>query len=67
MSMVRLLGFETLECGCTSGTYREISADRTVTYIEKKGAECTLHAHRTNHTLHPARVAVRITPLAARA
>jgi hypothetical protein len=65
--MVRLLGFETLSCGCTSGTYREISTDRTVTYIEEKGSQCTLHAHRANHTLQPARVAARITPLAARA
>ena len=38
MSLVRLLGFTTLGCGCVSGRYREMSSNREVTYIEEKGA-----------------------------
>ena len=45
MSLVRLLGFTTLTCGCVVGHYREVA------YVEEKGAACSAHAHRRNHTL----------------
>lgn len=55
MSLVRLLRFTTLGCGCVTGTYRELATQREVTYVEEKGTDCSLHAHRRNHTLAPAR------------
>lgn len=51
MSLVRLLGFRTLACGCVVGRYRELATSREVTYIEEKGAECATHGHRRNHTI----------------
>ena len=54
MSLVRLLGFTTLACGCVTGKYREIATHREVTYVEEKGIGCANHAHRRNHTLAPA-------------
>jgi hypothetical protein len=51
MSLVRLLGFRTLTCGCVIGRYRDLGTDREVTYVEEKGAACELHAHRRNHTV----------------
>ena len=59
MSLVRLLGFTTLGCGCVTGRYREVATNREITYVEEKGASCTLQGHRRNHTLTPARVAVQ--------
>jgi hypothetical protein len=55
MSLVRLLGFTTLDCGCVTGRYREVATRREVTYVEEKGHGCAHHAHRRNHTLAPAR------------
>jgi hypothetical protein len=55
MSLVRLLGFTTLACGCVVGRYREVATSREVSYVEEKGAECHLHAHRRNHTVAAAR------------
>ena len=55
MSLVRLLGFRTLTCGCVTGHYREIATNREVTYVEEKGTTCDHHAHRRNHTLSAAR------------
>jgi hypothetical protein len=55
MSVVRLLGFRTLNCGCVIGRYRDIASTREVTYVEEKGAGCESHAHRRNHTLSPER------------
>ena len=52
MSLVRLLGFSTLGCGCVIGKYREVATSREVTYIEEKGQECESHGHRRNHTIH---------------
>ena len=40
MSLVRLLGFTTMACGCVSGRYREVGTNREVTYIEEKGNAC---------------------------
>ncbi len=62
MSLVRLLGYNTLACGCLTGRYREVASNREVVYVEEKGATCPNPAHRRNHTLAPARAVV--TPLA---
>ena len=51
MSFVRLLGFRTLGCGCVLGRYRELATERELTYVEEKGLECELYAHRRNHTV----------------
>lgn len=51
MSLVRLLGFTTLGCGCVTGHYREVATNREITYVEEKGPSCQYHAHRRNHTL----------------
>jgi hypothetical protein len=55
MSLVRLLGFRTLTCGCVIGRYRDLSNGRELTYVEEKGTTCDQHGHRRNHTLAPAR------------
>lgn len=57
MSLVRLLGFKTLGCGCVSGRYRETGSDREITYIEEKGDACVLSGHRRNQPVSPDRVA----------
>jgi hypothetical protein len=58
MSLVRLLGFRTLACGCVIGQYREIATSRELTYVEEKGQACEQCGHRRNHTVatdrHPA-------------
>lgn len=51
MSLVRLLGFTTLECGCVVGRYLELSGGREVVYVEEKGADCVTHGHRRNHAI----------------
>ena len=51
MSLVRLLGFATLPCGCVIGRYREVASDRDVAYVEEKGTACVIHQHRRNHTV----------------
>jgi len=51
MSLVRLLGFRTLSCGCLVGRYRELATSREVSYVEEKGADCDVHVHRRNHTI----------------
>jgi len=55
MSLVRLLGFSTLSCGCVVGRYRDVATSRELAYVEEKGPECHQHAHRRNHTLAIAR------------
>lgn len=57
MSLVRLLGFTTLACGCVSGRYLEIGVRREVQYIEEKGAACSEGGHQRNQLVSPARVA----------
>jgi hypothetical protein len=52
MSLVRLLGFRTLTCGCVIGRYRELATSREVSYVEEKGGTCDAHSHRRNHTIH---------------
>jgi hypothetical protein len=51
MSLVRLLGFTTLGCGCVVGRYREVATSREVRYVEEKGKGCVSHYHRRNHTI----------------
>jgi hypothetical protein len=51
MSLVRLLGFTTLGCGCVVGRYREVATSREVAYVEEKGKSCGSHGHRRNHTI----------------
>jgi len=58
MSLVRLLGFRTLTCGCVIGRYRDLSNGRELTYVEEKGTTCESHAHRRNHTVAADRVSV---------
>jgi hypothetical protein len=65
MSLVRLLGFRTLKCGCVIGRYRELATSREVSYVEEKGGACEAHAHRRNHTIHEPVPAP--TPLASQA
>ena len=55
-SLVRLLGFSTLECGCVVGKYREVATSREVSYIEEKGVGCRSHGHRRNHTISAERL-----------
>ncbi len=52
MSVVRLLGFSTLPCGCVVGRYREVATNREIVYVEEKGTSCTSHSHRRNHPIH---------------
>ena len=58
MSLVRLLGFTTLGCGCVVGRYREVASSREVTYVEEKGKSCGSHGHRRNHTIAAERLAL---------
>jgi hypothetical protein len=68
MSLVRLLGFKSLECGCLAGHYRELATSREVAYIEEKGVSCSVHGHRRNHTVLPARAPrAAVSVLTARA
>jgi hypothetical protein len=57
MSLVRLLGFTTLACGCVVGRYREVATSREVAYVEEKGKTCGSHNHRRNHTVVADRMA----------
>lgn len=55
MSLVRLLGFETLRCGCVIGRYREVSSGMPIRYVEEKGPDCLERAHRKNHAVTASR------------
>ena len=57
MSLVRLLGFATLGCGCVIGRYRELATSRELAYVEEKGANCSTQGHRRNHTVASDRLA----------
>lgn len=67
MSLVRLLGFRTLTCGCVIGRYRELATSRELTYVEEKGTACQTHGHRRNHTITDRLHAATVTLLAAEA
>jgi hypothetical protein len=60
MSLVRLLGFTTLSCGCVVGRYREVATSREVSYVEEKGRSCVSHGHRRNHTVARQRLAATL-------
>jgi hypothetical protein len=68
MSLVRLLGYTTLACGCVVGRYREVASSRELAYVEEKGLSCGSHGHRRNHTVVTERLAT-VSPIgiAARA
>lgn len=55
MSVVRIIGFATLACGCVVGRYRDVASTREVVYVEEKGVACQSHAHRRNQTISPER------------
>jgi hypothetical protein len=57
MSLVRLLGYHNLACGCVSGRYRDLGANREVSYIEEKGPACKDGAHQRNQPVSRDRVA----------
>jgi hypothetical protein len=66
MSVVRIIGFATLSCGCVVGRYRDVASTREVVYVEEKGLTCESHAHRRNHTVSAERerfAAVTLTAL----
>ena len=67
MSLVRLLGFRTLTCGCVIGRYREVATSRELTYVEEKGQRCDSYGHRRNHTIAPDRASAPLVSLAVRA
>lgn len=67
MSLVRLLGFRTLTCGCVIGRYREVATSRELTYVEEKGQGCDSYGHRRNHTIAADRGTAQITPRAVKA
>jgi hypothetical protein len=69
MSLVRLLGFATLPCGCVVGKYREVPSRREVIYVEEKGPRCADPTHRRNQTLRTGSApppAVKPAPVMAR-
>lgn len=51
MSIVKLLGFETLGCGCVVGHYRDAGTISVVTYVEEKAVTCGDASHRRNHAM----------------
>jgi hypothetical protein len=65
MSLVRLLGFRTLACGCVIGRYRELATSRELTYIEEKGQGCEMYGHRRNHTIAADRAVIAPEPITA--
>ena len=67
MSLVRLLGFRTLTCGCVIGRYREVATSRELTYVEEKGQRCDALGHRRNHTIATDRGTAQVAPLAIKA
>jgi hypothetical protein len=64
MSLVRLLGFRTLTCGCVIGRYREVATSRELTYVEEKGQNCDAHGHRRNHMITVDRLAAPVAQVA---
>ena len=51
MSVVKLLGFGTMPCGCVVGRDRDVASTREVVYVEEKGPQCASASHRQNHTI----------------
>jgi hypothetical protein len=67
ISLVRLLGFTTLACGCVIGHYREVASNREVAYVEEKGVGCGTNGHRRNHTVTVAKATAAARLSTARA
>ncbi len=67
MSIVKLLGFETLTCGCVVGHYRDAGTISVVSYIEEKATTCADASHRRNHAVMARRQRRTAPPAAARA
>ena len=67
MSLVRLLGFRTLTCGCVIGRYRDLASGRELTYVEEKGQDCSAYGHRRNHTITVDRGIASVASLAVKA
>jgi hypothetical protein len=65
MTLVRLMGFATLECGCLVGRYREVAHNREVDYIEEKGVDCSRATHKRNQVVPLREHETRITVFAA--
>ncbi len=65
MSLVRLMGFTTLTCGCVTGRYREEGSKREITYIEEKSTVCVSSGHVRNQPVSADRVAHGFAPTAA--
>jgi hypothetical protein len=65
MSLVRLLGFTTLRCGCVVGRYREVATSREVSYVEEKGKSCGSRGHRRNQTVNDERLTPVLSVLLA--
>ncbi len=65
MSLVRLMGFATLTCGCVTGRYREEGSKREITYIEEKSTACVSSGHLQNQPVSADRVAHGFTSTAA--
>jgi hypothetical protein len=63
MSLVRLLGFKRLDCGCVVGHYREVASSREIAYVEEKGLNCESQAHRRNHTVATGRQTAAVSML----
>ena len=62
MSLVHLLGYTKLTCGCVIGRYREVASSRELAYVEEKGEACGSHGHRRNHTIAADRLAT-VSPI----
>lgn len=62
MSLVRLMGFTTLTCGCVTGRYRDVGSNREITYIEEKGTVCASSGHVRNQPVSADRVAHGFAP-----
>jgi len=62
MSLVRLMGFTTLTCGCVTGRYQDVGSNREITYIEEKGQLCGSSGHVRNQPVSADRVAHGFSP-----
>jgi len=65
MSLVRLMGFTTLTCGCVTGRYRDVGSNREITYVEEKGTLCATSGHVRNQPVSADRVAHGFSPVVA--
>ena len=45
MSLLRMIGFASLSCGCLVGRYHNSSLDCELDYVDQKGQRCNLVEH----------------------